>query len=74
MIFLSWSFGANGLSRRLDLGLFFWTPWAIFEVALIFMALYYHSSIRHKFITKVDATTRAENRVDQRLTVFFRLC
>ena len=41
-ISLSWSFGANGLSRRLNLGLFFWTPWAIFEVALIFMALYYH--------------------------------
>ncbi len=44
-IFLSWSFGANGLSRRLNLGLFFWTPWAIFEVALIFMALYYHCVI-----------------------------
>lgn len=44
-IFLSWSFRANGLSRWLNLGLFFWTPWAIFEVALIFMALYYHRGV-----------------------------
>jgi hypothetical protein len=63
VIFLSWSFGANGLSRRLDLGLFFWTPWAIFEVALIFMALYYHLSICHKFISKVSVTPRAEKRL-----------
>lgn len=46
-------FGANGLSRWLNLGPFFWTPWAIFEVALIFMTLYYHLSSYHKFITKV---------------------
>jgi hypothetical protein len=44
-IFLSWSFRANGLLLLAEPRPFLLTPWAIFEVALIFMTLYYHCGL-----------------------------